>query len=321
MKQPNILAFAGIALLFYAVLLAYFNAGEIFHAARNFNIFYIIPILFLMSMSYFFKFSRWTFFLRSAGVTTPAKNLFLIFVSSLSMLITPGKVGDVLKSYLLKKKYGYEQRKTLPSVFLERITDLPALAILSVAGAYSVYQNKLIVFLPFIVLFASLFAIKSDIFLRKILGFIDSHARTKKYSKSFEELYQNLRASSSYKNLFTGTLMGIVAWTAEGLLFYTLLIGLGLQVSPLLAISIYAISVIVGVLSFIPGGIGASEASMFGLLVVVGITKPEALAATIIFRAITLWLSLAIGSLMLSSINRTKNISDYGANPKQKSKI
>ncbi len=310
MRRPNIMVFVGIALLFYAALLAYFNAGEIFRAAKNFDVFYIVPIIFLISMSYFFKFSRWAFFLRGAGVTTPNKNLFLIFVSSLSMLITPGKVGDVLKSYLLKKKFGYEQRRTLPAVVLERITDLPALAILSVAGAYSVYQNKLIVFLPFIVLFASLFAIKSNTFLRKILGFIGSHARTKKYSKSFEELYQNLRASASYKNLLTGTLLGIVAWTAEGLLFYALLIGLGLQVSPLLAISIYAISVIVGVLSFIPGGIGASEASMFGLLIVAGISKPEALAATIIFRAITLWLSLAIGSLVLSGINRTKGAGD-----------
>ena len=321
MKRPNILAFAGIALLFYAVLLAYFNAGEIFRAAKNFNIIYAIPFFFLMSISYLFKYSRWAFFIRGAGVSVPTKSLFMIFVSSLSMLITPGKVGDVLKSYLLKKKFGYEQRKTLPSVVLERITDLPSIAILSVAGAYSVYQNTFVLLLPFLVLFMALFAIKSNLCFRMIVGFVGNHTRTKKYSKSVESLYKNMRASTSYKNLFTGTLIGLVAWTAEGLMLYVLLLGLGIQVNFLFVVSIYAISVIVGVLSLIPGGIGASEASIFGLLIVAGISKPEALAATIIFRALTLWLSLAIGSLMLSIINRTKNISNQDANPKQKSEI
>ncbi len=321
MKRPNILAFAGIALLFYAVLLAYFNAGEIFRAAKNFNIIYAIPFFLLMSISYLFKYSRWAFFIRGAGVSVPTKSLFMIFVSSLSMLITPGKVGDVLKSYLLKKKFGYEQRKTLPSVVLERITDLPSIAILSVAGAYSIYQNTFVLLLPFLVLFMTLFAIKSNLCFRMIVGFFSNHTRTKKYSKSVESLYKNMRASTSYKNLFTGTLIGLVAWTAEGLMLYVLLLGLGIQVNFLFVVSIYAISVIVGVLSLIPGGIGASEASMFGLLIVAGISKPEALAATIIFRALTLWLSLAIGSLMLSIINRTKNISGDEANPNQKSKI
>lgn len=304
MHRPNILLFTGAAIALYAVMLAYFNAGEILGALNRFDALYLIPVFFLISFSYAVKYFRWSFFVREARITVPGKNLFQIYLASLSMLITPGKVGDVLKSYLLKKKFGYSKRRTLPSVIMERITDLPALAILSSLGAYAVYPSPLLFVAPFAILAVFIFAAKNTAIFRMFLRLSKRNSRARKYSKKITGLYENVRRAATYSNLIAGSLIGIIGWAMEGLILYAVLGGLGAGAGVLLSISVYTISVIVGVLSFIPGGLGASEASMFGLLVIAGISKPDALAATIIFRALTLWMSLAIGSVALSRIER-----------------
>jgi uncharacterized protein (TIRG00374 family) len=93
--------------------------------------------------------------------------------------------------------------------------------------------------------------------------------------------------------------LGMVSWLGEGFGFYFLLIGLGIEPSAHLlglAIFILAFSTIVGAVSALPGGLGASEASIAGMLVLVaGLTAPQAAAATLLIRLATLWFGIALG--------------------------
>lgn len=306
MKRPNIILFSSVAIAFYAAGLIYFNSSGIFQSIKEFNTFYLAPVFLCIGLSYAFKYGRWHFFLRNAGIAVPAKKLFPIFVASLSMLITPGKVGDVLKSYLLKKKFGYPKRRTLPTVIMERVSDLPSLALLSVAGVYTVYPDTRLVVLPFAILAAFLFAVRSRAFFSGVISVNSRFARLKKHNQRISALYANMRIAASWKNIVVGGLIGMAGWIVEGLILYGLLLGLGVKVNVFLSISIYIISVIAGVISLIPGGLGASEASLFGLLALSGVSRPDALAATILFRALTLWMSLAAGSVALSYVERKK---------------
>lgn len=51
------------------------------------------------------------------------------------MSVTPGKIGEVFKSYLLKEQIGTPISKSAPIVFAERITDFLSLVLLSLTGA------------------------------------------------------------------------------------------------------------------------------------------------------------------------------------------
>ena len=53
-----------------------------------------------------------------------------ILLAGLAMSITPGKVGEVLKSYLLRRKVGAPIHATAPAVLMERVTDVVAIALL-----------------------------------------------------------------------------------------------------------------------------------------------------------------------------------------------
>jgi glycosyltransferase 2 family protein len=66
-------------------------------------------------------------------------------------------------------------------------------------------------------------------------------------------------------------------------------------ISWLTAVGTYGIAVLVGGLSFLPGGLGSTEAAMTGLLVTQGFAVSEGLLITLTCRLVTLWLGVAVG--------------------------
>jgi uncharacterized protein (TIRG00374 family) len=61
------------------------------------------------------------------------------------------------------------------------------------------------------------------------------------------------------------------------------------------AASAYAVAIIAGALSFLPGGLGSTEAVMAALLMAHGFSAPLAILLTLICRLLTLWLAVVIG--------------------------
>jgi uncharacterized protein (TIRG00374 family) len=97
--------------------------------------------------------------------------------------------------------------------------------------------------------------------------------------------------------LSTSLLLGILAWGAEGVGFYYLLQFLHIETTLAQAIGIYALSMLAGALSFLPGGLGSAEATMVLLLSLSGAGQAEAVAATLVCRLTTLWFAVALGSI------------------------
>ena len=100
--------------------------------------------------------------------------------------------------------------------------------------------------------------------------------------------------------LLYGISIGLVAWGAEGVAFYYIMHVLGSDLTLQGALFIYAFSMLVGALSFLPGGLGGTEATMVALLMLHNIPQPQAVAATVLIRIATLWFAVALGILALS---------------------
>ena len=64
-------------------------------------------------------------------------------------------------------------------------------------------------------------------------------------------------------------------------------------------ISIYSASVLVGALSFVPGGLGGTEAAMEVMLTASGVDMPVAVAAVLLCRLATLWFAVIIGGAVM----------------------
>ena len=66
------------------------------------------------------------------------------------------------------------------------------------------------------------------------------------------------------------------------------------------ALFIYGFAMVVGALSFFPGGLGGMEATMVGLLILNNVAQPQAVAATVLIRLATLWFAVALGMFALT---------------------
>jgi uncharacterized protein (TIRG00374 family) len=102
-----------------------------------------------------------------------------------------------------------------------------------------------------------------------------------------------------------GLFIGLVAWGAEGLgLMVVAAISPEVALDWSKATGIYATAIIVGALSFLPGGLGSTEVVMVALLAAHGFAMPDAILLTLVCRLLTLWLSVALGWFAVIALRR-----------------
>jgi uncharacterized protein (TIRG00374 family) len=104
------------------------------------------------------------------------------------------------------------------------------------------------------------------------------------------------RALLSPGMLLVGFAFGLTAWSLEGIgLAFLSSMFPPLHLGASVAVGVYGVAVLIGGLSFLPGGLGSTEAVMAALLATHGYSVSEALLITLTCRLVTLWLGVAAG--------------------------
>ncbi|MEJ2618121.1 MAG: lysylphosphatidylglycerol synthase domain-containing protein, partial [Ignavibacteriaceae bacterium] len=116
-------------------LTIYGNFNSVLGSFEHFNL-YLLPILLVLSfLTFFTRFYKWHYYIRLLKIKISIHESFFIFMSSLIMLATPGALGELFKSYLVKQITGEQISKTAPIIFSERITDFISVIFIALAGA------------------------------------------------------------------------------------------------------------------------------------------------------------------------------------------
>lgn len=287
---------------------------DIIKALSGFNLTLLPIILFLTFINYFLRFVKWQFFLNQLEIKVPLKESFAIFLSGLAMSVTPGKVGEILKSLLLKEVRGVPVSRTAPIIFAERLSDGFGLLVLSLSGLLLFSYGKHVLTATAIVMLIILIVIKTPALYNPCIKLCSRLPLVGKFTGVFETLMESAGRLLELRALLFTVFLSIISWSFECVAFYLVFIGLGYKVSLLAATFVLAFSSIVGAVSMLPGGLGAAEGSILGLLVkVVGVPKNIAAVATILIRFCTLWFGVLVGMGALLSqkgwINIMKTIS------------
>lgn len=98
--------------------------------------------------------------------------------------------------------------------------------------------------------------------------------------------------------------LAFIAYGAQGLVFGHYAQTLWPSVELLDALYIFVLASLVGAASMIPGGLGATEATMIAMLVARGVAPLEATAAAVAIRTVTLWFGILLGILNLMFIRK-----------------
>ena len=124
------------SIIFYALFLIFTDLSQLSKKILDFKIEYIPLILSLVSSGWLALYFRWTFLLKNSGYVVPHKKNFQIFLTGFPLSITPGKIGELLKSQLLKDNFDIPRKITAPIILVERLYNAVGILIISFFGIW-----------------------------------------------------------------------------------------------------------------------------------------------------------------------------------------
>ncbi|MCY7295030.1 lysylphosphatidylglycerol synthase transmembrane domain-containing protein [Alteromonas sp. a30] len=246
-------------------------------------------------INYGLRFIRWQMYLQVLGHKLPVKDNILIYISGFALTTTPGKAGEAFRGVLLKP-YNVSYFSSFAAFISERLSDLLAIVALALIGLSQYPEGQVFVMTGGLIIL-SLLLLMGD---ARILNWIKKKAEsyTGKIAKlvgHIATVFLNARRCHEPKLMASALILSLISWGAEALAFYWVLEWLGADISLPFAVFIYAISMLAGALSFLPGGLGGAEAAMLALLVLKNVPMPTAIAATVFIRLATLWFAVGLG--------------------------
>ena len=301
MKFDNRIIWVVIASVgLYGVFLFFSDFNIISKQISNFKYEFLPLILLLVSISWTPLLVRWQILLKKNNINIPIKKSFLLFLGGMSMTITPGHVGELIKSQLIKTIYNIPRTKTAPIIFVEKFYDLTGAIIASIIGIIILGMDASLILISVSILIVIIFLI----YYRPIFEFILKRVtKTKffsKYSENLSDSYEIVRNSTTPQISSISFGLSILYWIIISIAVHFILLSFGIEsISILKTISIYSSSVIIGAISFIPGGLGITEGSLIGLFSLEGIDISLALILSVMIRILTMWYSVSIGFICL----------------------
>lgn len=289
-----------LAGLLYLGFTIYAEFDQLIITFEKFNWIWIPVIIVLTLFNYFARFLKWRYYLNLLQVKIKDSDSLVIFLSGLVMSVTPGKMGELLKSYLVKEVTSTPVSKTAPIILLERITDFVSLIIIALAGAYFFEFGREIVLGTGIFFFALIIIMGNRKFALPILTYLEKKKIFAKHIHSLHSAYESSYRMLRGKPLVLMLLLSTVAWFFECLGYHLILINFGVNLGLLWASFAYAFSTIVGAITMLPGGLGATEGSLAFLVIEKGFSKELAVASTFIIRVVTLWFAVLVGIVSIS---------------------
>lgn len=261
-------------------------------------------ILGLTLFNYALRFVKWHYYIRLIGAREVRwPDSLRMFLSGFPLALSPGKLAEPLKAVWLRQYSDVPIARGIPVVAAERISDGLAVLLLSTFGvlAYPQYGPGFA---------AVLIGLVGVIVVSQIrplaLGLLRLGERlplVSRFSHHLHEFYEGAYQLFGPKSTLIAVGLGLVSWLGEGIGFYLVLRGLGLAPTvQLLSVAVFALSfsTIVGAVSSLPGGLGAAEVSLAGLLTLT-LNLPAGLAAsaTLLIRFFTLWFGVGLGLAVL----------------------
>ena len=303
--RRNLVLALALGAAVYMILAILSDLPKLAAALEDFDYALIPAILGLVALSYVGRFLRWTYYLRVLKVPVPMGINAAIFTSGLSMTISPGKLGEVLKSVFVRRVSGAPIARTAPAVIAERATDGTGMVLWGFLGAFALNLPPwtMLMFLAVAIFgIAVLRSKRLSLAAERILAKLPLVNRFAPHLRDFNGASNELLGTAP---LLVGTAISFVSWGLECTGVYLCAVGLGVDKPFLLIVFVFAVSSLLGVLSMLPGGIGAVEASLYGQFVTVAnLSTGVAGALTLIIRLATLWFATLLGICGLLLVQR-----------------
>jgi uncharacterized membrane protein YbhN (UPF0104 family) len=314
-RRLILVTLAGVVL--YGVLVVVRGADSIRAELAHFHWSAFVLACALSFVNYGLRFAKWEYYLYVLRIHTPKRALsygesFLVFLSGFVLTVTPGKVGEVFKSLVLREFKGIDMVRTAPIIVAERLTDVVGVVLLIAFGSTAlpgglVWATAGTLAVLGLLAFVGIPGLSAGVFAlaRRIPGRAGSIA-ARSIPKA-EAMLLELRSLTSPRHLVLPSVLSVVGWALEGIGIWILLGGFGVR-APLAPVAFsYATATLAGALIPVPGGLGVTEKVLEETMVAVGgVPGPIATATMLLGRLATLWFAVVVGFVALAVL-RARN--------------
>ncbi|MBW3003731.1 flippase-like domain-containing protein [Candidatus Woesearchaeota archaeon] len=244
----------------------------------NSNLFFLIAAFFVMVASILVKIIRFKFVTKYFDHKLNFRNSALIQMFGICVaMVTPGRLGEASKIYLLYRK-GIRLSISMSIMIFERLIDLFVLTGFGVLFAIFVVQDARLNALLTLIIVLTVILIFLLRYPRLIVRIIP---------KRFEMIAKHLRDlkfGGHFWTLILVVVLSILTWSLEGAVQWVFAMGMGVDVSLFSVIAILGVSTVLGLLSFLPAGVGAMDFSVLFLYSIIGVPAEAAISLLLVAR-------------------------------------
>jgi len=264
----------------------------------------LILIIGLWSIANLVRTFRWHFFLKEIDDKVPFKINIIYYLSGFALVLSPGRIGELIRSPYLKRNYNISMSKSASIVFVERFYDLLGVIILLTIGLIFIEFDKMVLLAPVTLLIIIIVIFKNKKLFSKIFEKLSKIKQFKNINSNFEESYNSALKIMKMKFFILGIVTSTVTYLFQTLAVFFIILSLSGIITIEQVLVIYPTAMFVSVITLIPGGIGVFEGGMVGMLSMYGLDYEIAITTTILIRIIGLGLFSAIGMVCLRIISK-----------------
>ena len=268
----------------------------------------VIGLLGLSLVNYGVRILRWQIYSQHIDLRIPWRRNALYYLSGFAMTITPGKVGELLRLWLIRRGHGIRYERSASLQVADRLSDIGAMLILCLIGVTAFTGYAWATAAVTILMVGVIVGLLRPGLLMGLMGWLYARiGRTPRLFARIRTFLRHLERLGSWRTYGATLPLSLLGWFAEALAFYWILAVMKADVSLPQALFIFVFSMIAGAVALLPGGLGGTEIGMVALLTVVGVGLETAVAATAVIRVTTLWFSVALGIAALPLALRSAN--------------
>lgn len=282
------------------------DVGRLQTAAHNYPWARFAAAAALVLGNYALRTIRFRYYLKALDIAVSLQEAALVFVAGFLFTVTPGKMGEVVKGWLLHRRRGASVADVATAVIAERFTDVVGLLAIAAVGVAHYGAHQALFWSVVALCVGFLAAVVHPFAVPRGLAWIRHRAIDKLPGRATAaidgavRIHAVLRKLCRPRRLLFGVGLAALAWLLEAMAFRILLDGLGAGAGLGAAVVIYAMATLFGAVSMLPGGVGSTEAVMVALCLApgfgLGLDLAQATFVTLLIRFATLWFGVVLGA-------------------------
>lgn len=264
------LAVAGIWVFFT-------GSGEYLNALKRANPLYLLPMFGLTVVYLFLRFVRWHYMLRRVGIKVPIRANLSVYLASLVGVATPAHLGELMRSVLMRQRFGTPVGLSATVLVYERLFDMAVLGVIGALTAPGGWLRGVMILL--VVLVYPLMLGVQVVATRIDVGF---------------RAFQQMHAPGT---VLTTLAASAVIWLSAGLLLVMAGGSLGVGVSVVGGVGVFSWSTLLGGVTLMPAGVATTGSFAIIGLQSMDIGLADALAVVSLTRLASVGLALVISAV------------------------